>query len=656
MTSGKFGVTWIVATNNLNEPVIGILGQTVSDNIGQAEDVSYADLDLTGLPIVEIRPLYKLIYETNTGYTNAVKSRLARIADIRANQAINIGIGASALSSLTDVGLTTTVANDILAYNGSNWTNTNTPTFQSATIVGGVTVDTSTFSVDAMNNRVGVLTTSPNEALDVRGNIALTGSVIFEGATADGFETILTVVDPTTADRTITLPNVTGTVITTGDTGTVTNTMLAGSISDTKLSTISTAGKVANSATTATNANTASAIVARDASGNFSAGTITTTGNVVMNNASPTAYFQDTDNRSAMIHVNGNTFYILRGDGTNSLSWATVGGAWPLTINLENNNATFGGTVTAPTFSGALSGSATYSTYLWMTGYVGTYYMSGAWTGAHWQLTTNHGSPVRVGYADSAGSAGSASGSRFDGTAFRGAGAADADSWDVQGIQSGAGNAGAAVAIWATNVAPQFRVGANNPTVYLRNADDSAYNTLEGIITNVSSAHLKQDIETFPQVPHSVGAAVNEDEILTGLNIVRQLRPVTYKWKEKEYLSQLPENPRRALALSRLNTIRKSKGLEPYDSDELHHDCSRDNCSGTADNPCQWTENWNIGNIGFISQEVGAIIPQAAILGKEGEFTGLDSLAMTALAVAAIKELDAKVTSLMERIEALENK
>ena len=57
-------------------------------------------------------------------------------------------------------------------------------------------------------------------------------------------------------------------------------------IVDTKLATISTAGKVLNSATTATNANTASAIVARDASGNFSAGTITATsfsGNVTGN-------------------------------------------------------------------------------------------------------------------------------------------------------------------------------------------------------------------------------------------------------------------------------------------------------------------------------------------------------------------------------------
>jgi hypothetical protein len=59
--------------------------------------------------------------------------------------------------------------------------------------------------------------------------------VVFEGATANEFETTLTVVDPT-ADRTITLPNVTGTVVTTGDTGSVTNTMLAGSIANEKLS------------------------------------------------------------------------------------------------------------------------------------------------------------------------------------------------------------------------------------------------------------------------------------------------------------------------------------------------------------------------------------------------------------------------------------
>ena len=71
-----------------------------------------------------------------------------------------------------------------------------------------------------------------NRRLDKTGG-TLTGDlvmdnadIVFEGATADAFETTLTVVDPT-ADRTITLPNVTGTVVTTGDTGTVATAMIA---------------------------------------------------------------------------------------------------------------------------------------------------------------------------------------------------------------------------------------------------------------------------------------------------------------------------------------------------------------------------------------------------------------------------------------------
>lgn len=87
----------------------------------------------------------------------------------------------------------------------------------------------------------------------------------------------------------VTIPATTGTLITDADTGTVTSTMIAdgtivnadinasAAIADTKLATISTGGKVSNSATTATSANTASAIVARDGSGNFTAGTITAT-------------------------------------------------------------------------------------------------------------------------------------------------------------------------------------------------------------------------------------------------------------------------------------------------------------------------------------------------------------------------------------------
>ena len=60
------------------------------------------------------------------------------------------------------------------------------------------------------------------------GNIRLLEdqSLVYEGATDDAYETTLAITDPT-ADRTITFPNVSGNVVTTGDTGTVNATMLA---------------------------------------------------------------------------------------------------------------------------------------------------------------------------------------------------------------------------------------------------------------------------------------------------------------------------------------------------------------------------------------------------------------------------------------------
>jgi hypothetical protein len=171
----------------------------------------------------------------------------------------------------------------------------------------------------------------PKAGGTVTGDITLGTNVgiQFEGTTDDDNEIRLIGADAT-ADRTITLPNVTGTVITTGDSGTVTSTMIANdtivnadinasaaialsklatgalpsgitvasanivdgtivnddisasaAIADTKLDTISTAGKVSNSATTADSANTASAIVARDASGNFAAGDITISDKII---------------------------------------------------------------------------------------------------------------------------------------------------------------------------------------------------------------------------------------------------------------------------------------------------------------------------------------------------------------------------------------
>jgi hypothetical protein len=112
------------------------------------------------------------------------------------------------------------------------------------------------------------------------------GAVVRHMAIGRDYREANTHIEETTTAHGITLAN----LIKNTDTGTVTNSMLAGSIADSKLSTISTASKVSNSATTATSANTASAIVARDASGNFTAGTITAnvTGNVSGSSGSTT--------------------------------------------------------------------------------------------------------------------------------------------------------------------------------------------------------------------------------------------------------------------------------------------------------------------------------------------------------------------------------
>ena len=82
------------------------------------------------------------------------------------------------------------------------------PTFTgNATITGNLTVQGTTTTVNSTE-------------------ITIQNAFTFEGATADAFETTLTVVDPT-ADRTITLPNASGTVVLNDNAATLTNKTIA---------------------------------------------------------------------------------------------------------------------------------------------------------------------------------------------------------------------------------------------------------------------------------------------------------------------------------------------------------------------------------------------------------------------------------------------
>lgn len=71
-------------------------------------------------------------------------------------------------------------------------------------------------------------------------------------------------------------------------------------------------------------------------------------GNLTINNGGPVLTMQDTDGRSAFLHTNANTFYVLNSAANNQTTWTQNGSYWPLTINLANDDATFGGSVSIP--------------------------------------------------------------------------------------------------------------------------------------------------------------------------------------------------------------------------------------------------------------------------------------------------------------------
>lgn len=104
--NGKYVISWVMATNNLNEPVMAILGQDQYSSLNTARNATWDSLVLTGFPVFEFRPLYKLIFLTQTTMTNTPKAALADVQDLRGGSAVGGG------TVVSDHGLLAGLADD----------------------------------------------------------------------------------------------------------------------------------------------------------------------------------------------------------------------------------------------------------------------------------------------------------------------------------------------------------------------------------------------------------------------------------------------------------------------------------------------------------------------------------------------------------------
>ena len=140
----------------------------------------------------------------------------------------NANLGSASLDALSDVTITSAANGDFLRWNGTSWINdavnlsTDTVGSYVESLVAGTGLTITNNSGEGSTPTVAIgqdvsASTSPTFA-----GLNLNGSIVFEGATANEFETTLSVTDPT-ADRTITLPDATTTLVGTDTTQTLSN-------------------------------------------------------------------------------------------------------------------------------------------------------------------------------------------------------------------------------------------------------------------------------------------------------------------------------------------------------------------------------------------------------------------------------------------------
>lgn len=81
--NNRFVATWVLATNDVRAPVIGLVGQRQDNNLSQAlENNTWDTFQFGDFPTPEARLLYRLIFQTGS-YGNHANARLREVTDYR---------------------------------------------------------------------------------------------------------------------------------------------------------------------------------------------------------------------------------------------------------------------------------------------------------------------------------------------------------------------------------------------------------------------------------------------------------------------------------------------------------------------------------------------------------------------------------------------
>ena len=129
-------------------------------------------------------------------------------------------------NSFSSSGTTHTLGTIAISGNTLSSSNADTITINDKIKATVLQTATGLLSLDEDGGIPRIVSTGTSNAILFNATPIFNASIAFEGSTADSFETNVVVTDPT-ADRTITIPNETGTIITNSSTDAVTESMMA---------------------------------------------------------------------------------------------------------------------------------------------------------------------------------------------------------------------------------------------------------------------------------------------------------------------------------------------------------------------------------------------------------------------------------------------